>query len=112
MTTLLGLNDDTEWSPKTLKNVEDFLINPTEPILTIYFVGDTLTSELNFPSTPVHGLTYFVRQDKEIFHPHSFHKRVIFGTSNDHIEATILKLMTALAPSYFAITTMPDSILC
>lgn len=111
MTTLSGVEDD-DWCETTLNNITKFLLKPQQIILSIYHHENVLTSELNFPSTPVYELTYFVRIPGEIFYVKTFHNQIIFGTINDNVETTILNIMNnILAPIFLKNTTWPDCIL-
>ncbi|XP_011645673.1 dynein heavy chain 2, axonemal-like [Pogonomyrmex barbatus] len=111
MTTLSGLTDD-DWTWKCDMDIREFFHEPSIPVLCIYHVNGSLTTEFSFPTVPVHELTYFVRQPNEILHPENFHERILFGSMNDRIESHILSVIqNVFAPIFFAIETWPDSIL-
>ena len=111
ITTLGGLVEE-DWNDANCENIREFFSYPRNTILTIYYYEDVLTTDLNIPTVPVHELTYIVKQSNEKFAVENFHDNVIFGTINENVEATILKLSSnLLAPAFFNINTWPDSIL-
>lgn len=111
MTTLSGLTDD-DWTWKSDRDIREFFHEPSIPVLCIYHVNGSLTTEFSFPTVPVHELTYFVRQPNEILYPKNFRERILFGSMNDKVECHILGVIqNVFAPIFFAIETWPDSIL-
>ncbi|XP_018367017.1 PREDICTED: dynein heavy chain 2, axonemal-like [Trachymyrmex cornetzi] len=111
MTTLSGLTDD-DWTWKCDMDIREFFHEPSIPVLCIYHVNGSLTTEFSFPTVPVHELTYFVRQPNEILYPENFRERILFGSMNDKVESHILGIIQNMfAPIFFAIETWPDSIL-
>ncbi|KYN39559.1 Dynein heavy chain 2, axonemal [Trachymyrmex septentrionalis] len=111
MTTLSGLTDD-DWTEKCDMDIRKFFHEPSIPVLCIYHVNGSLTTEFSFPTVPVHELTYFVRQPNEILYPENFRERILFGSMNDRVENYILDIIENMfTPIFFAIETWPDSIL-
>ncbi|TGZ35064.1 Uncharacterized protein DBV15_08982 [Temnothorax longispinosus] len=111
MTTLSGLTDN-DWTWKCDMDIREFFHEPSIPVLCIYHMNGSLTTEFSFPMAPVHELTYFVRQPNEILHPENFRERILFGSMNDKVEGHILGVIqNVFAPIFFAIETWPDSIL-
>lgn len=111
MTTLRDL-EPNDWNPSVISVIQEFIQYPEERILSIYYYGDNLVGSLHFPTVPVEELTYFVRTGDVTFSVANFSDSIVFGTSNSNVESTISRLMeTMLAPSFFTITTWPDSIL-
>ncbi|XP_071580099.1 dynein axonemal heavy chain 2 [Temnothorax nylanderi] len=111
MTTLSGLTDN-DWTWKCDMDIREFFHEPRIPVLCIYHMNGSLTTEFSFPTAPVHELTYFVRQPNEILHPENFRERILFGSMNDKVESHILGVIqNVFAPIFFAIETWPDSIL-
>nr|XP_012223057.1 PREDICTED: dynein heavy chain 2, axonemal-like [Linepithema humile] len=109
MTTLSGLTDD-DWTWKCDVDVREFFRDPSIPVLCVYHVNGILTTEFSFPTTPVHELTYFVREPNEILHPENFRERILFGSMNDKVESHILGVIeNVFAPIFFTIETWPDN---
>lgn len=111
MTTLYDLQKN-DWNYFNVAVIEEFLYNPRELILTVFFKKNELTCLLDFPSTPFIDLTYFIRPPMEIFRPDTFHDKILFGTINETIDGTILSVLENIyGPIFFSNTTWPDSIL-
>lgn len=111
MTTLSGLTD-SDWTQKCDMDIHRFFVDPSVPLLCIYYVNGILTTEFSFPTLPVHELTYFGRQSDEILYPGNFRERILFGSVNNKVESHILSVIqNVFAPIFFTIETWPDSIL-
>lgn len=111
ITTLYDLRE-TDWTDENYAVIREFFIDPKHPVLTVYFEEDTLRCLLDFPETPIVDLTYFYREPNEIFRVDTFHDRISFGTVDDSVEGSILKILESIySPIFFNITTWPDSIL-
>ncbi|XP_024940640.1 dynein heavy chain 2, axonemal-like [Cephus cinctus] len=111
MTILFAL-DDSHWTEEVLSEIREFFYDSTVRVLSIYFDNYTLAAELDFPSVPVHELTYFIKEPYEVLTAENFHQNVMFGTINGDVEASILNAVGNLwAPTFFNVNTWPDSIL-
>lgn len=111
MTTLYDL-EDTDWNESHFEIIKSFIFNTDQIVLTVYFYGDDLRCSLDFPTTPISDLTYFIRKPFDILTPENFHDNITFGTVNDSIEGSLLKVLeNVYAPIFFNITSWPDSIL-
>lgn len=109
MTTLYDLRD-TDWNTAARKTIEEWFQEPKDLILTIYFRGDKLMAQNDYPVTPVYDLTYFLRQPDFVFTVDNFHDEITFGTFVDSVEQNMMNIMEVLyTPFFFAITTWPDS---
>ncbi|XP_028047950.1 dynein heavy chain 2, axonemal-like [Monomorium pharaonis] len=112
MTTLSSLTND-DWTWKCDMDIREFFHEPSIPVLCIYHVNGSLTTEFSFPTVPVRELTYFVRQPNEILRSENFRERILFGSMNDMVESHILGVIqNVFAPIFLTIETWPDSILC
>lgn len=98
-TILSGLpsNDKRIWNPECLETIREFLRDPSEPLLSLYFKnGDVLSGCLGFPraaSSCDGDIAYFARQqDRELFTAENFLDVVRCGTINDSPEVLQLKI--------------------
>ncbi|KAF5308521.1 hypothetical protein FQR65_LT06186 [Abscondita terminalis] len=111
MTTLYDLRDE-DWTPTAENNIKEFLVYLTIPIIIVYFEGDKLIVNTEFPKVPVLDLTFFMREPKQRFDIHNIHDLIMFGTVQESVEGTILNVLeTVFSPVFFRITSWPDSIL-
>nr|XP_034179505.1 uncharacterized protein LOC117603972 [Osmia lignaria] len=108
MTTLSGLTN-AHWTYYTDVMIRQFFENPNIPMLVIYYVRNKLDVSFMFPLTPVHQLTFFVREPQEILRADNFRDRVLFGSVNDKVESYILTVVqNVLTPIFLKIETWPD----
>ncbi|XP_043277760.1 dynein axonemal heavy chain 2 [Venturia canescens] len=109
LTTLSG-SVESAWTDKCDSDIREFFSYSDKTILSVYFRGSVLTTELKIPLMPVYELTYFVRDPSEMTTLKNFDTNVMFGTVNENVEATILK-MTAnlLAPKFYRTKTWSDT---
>lgn len=111
MTTLYDLRD-TDWTELNDVVIRNFIMEPREIVLTIYFNNDTLECLLDFPDTVFTDLTYFIREPNDVFKVETFHDKIKFGTVNSRVEGSILHaLENVFAPYFMHNTQWPDSIL-
>lgn len=111
ITTLYELKP-TSWNEDCEEVIKEFFLDPTQPALSVYFDNNLLKCHLGFPSCIIRDLTYFIRKPFEIFYPETFHDNIMFGTVDDNIEGSLLKVIeNVYAPIFFNITTLPESIL-
>lgn len=111
LTTLSGLVDYA-WNEKCDSDIREFFSYSDKTILSIYFRGSVLTTELKIPVMPVYELTYFIRDPSAMTTMKNFDTNVTFGTVNENVEATILKMTSnLLAPKFYRTKTWSDSIL-
>lgn len=111
MTTLYDLRED-DWTESIYEMIRQFILDPKEPLLTIYFDGDELCCLLDIPEETVVDLTYFLRENDDIFEVETFHDNIMFGTIHEDVEGSLLKIMeNVYAPYFLDIETWPDSIL-
>lgn len=111
MTTLYDLKE-SDWTEDNCLVIRNFIIEPSEMVLTVYFDDDNLQCLLDFPDTPFIDLTYFIREANDIFKIETFHDKITFGTVNSSVEGSLLSVLeNVYAPFFFNNTTWPDSIL-
>lgn len=111
MTTLYDLREE-DWTDNNYEVIREFLLSPKYPLLAIYFDGDDLCCSLDIPETPFVDMTYFLRENAEIFEVESFHDNIMFGTLHEDVEGSLLKVMQHVySPYFFQIESWPDSIL-
>lgn len=103
---------EDDWTARCNDDIRQYLVNPANTILTVYYRDNVLTTELGVPTLPVYELTYFVKDDSEMLTSKNFHENVTFGTINENVEAAILKIIGGvMASTFFKIDTWPESIL-
>lgn len=111
MTTLCYLKND-DWNEQCLQIIRDFLLDPKNMLLTIYYHKGKLKSSLEIPTEPVLDLTYFLRKPDSIFTVDKFHNEVTCGTIAGNIEKCLLRTLECVyAPLIFNTKQWPDSIL-
>lgn len=111
ITTLYELKP-TSWNEECEEIIKEFFMDTSQPALSVYFENTTLRCRLGFPSCPIRDLTYFIRKPFEVFEPETFHDNIMFGTVDDNIEGSLLKVIeNVYAPIFFNITSLPESIL-
>lgn len=109
MTTLYDLQE-SDWNELNYIVIRNFLMEPTETILTIYFNDDTLECFLDIPDVSFTDLTYFLREPNEIFKVETFHDKITFGTVNSRIEGSVLHLIECVFTPFFTKNSKwPDS---
>ncbi|KAI5642765.1 dynein-1-beta heavy chain, flagellar inner arm I1 complex [Phthorimaea operculella] len=110
MTTLFDLREE-DWNDKAKQAIEDWILEPRDLILSIYFRGSRLTATPDIPISPVYDLSYFIRTPDFVFKAETFHDDIIFGTFVDSIESNMIQMLEYIyAPYFFAIDTWPDSV--
>lgn len=111
MTTLYDLQE-SDWNDLNYIVIRNFILEPTELVLTVYFNDDTLECLLDFPDVVFTDLTYFIRDPHEIFKVETFHDKITFGTVNSRVEGSILHLLEFVFTPFFTRNNKwPDSIL-
>lgn len=109
ITTLYDLRQE-DWNEDAIQGIEDWLLEPRDLILCIYFKGTQLKATSEVPLTPVYDLMYFIRPPDFVFKAETFHEDITFGTFVDSVEANLIQVLEMVyAPYFFAITTWPDS---
>lgn len=109
MTTLYDLRED-DWTEYNYEMIREYILDPKQPMLTIYFCGDNLMCSLDIPDTPFVDMTYFLRENTDFFEVETFHDNIIFGTIQEDIEGSLLQTMLHVyAPYFFQIESWPDS---
>lgn len=109
MTTLYDLREE-DWNEDNFEIIRDFILSPRQPLLTIYFDGDELCCLMDIPETPLVDMTYFLRENEDVFEVETFHDNIMFGTMHEDIEGSLLKVMeNAYAPYFLHNETWPDS---
>lgn len=110
MTTLYDLRED-DWTEENYETIREYLLNPSYPLLTIYFDADNLCCMLEIPDKPFLDMTYFLRETPgEIFEVETFHDNIMFGTMHEAIEGSLLKVIeNVYAPYFMQIESWPDS---
>lgn len=109
MTVLYDLRDD-DWTHNAKKVIEDWILEPKDLILCIFFKGDKLKAVNDIPITAVFDLSYFIRSPDYVFKAETFHDDIIFGTFVDSVESNMIQMLeNVFAPYFFAINTWPDS---
>ncbi|KAJ8721222.1 hypothetical protein PYW07_001997 [Mythimna separata] len=110
MTVLYDLRPE-DWNEHTKKMIEEFVLEPKNLVLCIYFRGDKLKASHDIPTTPVYDLSFFLRPPDFVFKVESFHDEIVFGTFRDSVEANVIQVMEYVyAPYFFAVTAWPDSV--
>ncbi|KAL7741405.1 hypothetical protein ACLKA6_013840 [Drosophila palustris] len=93
MTTLYSLNQ-RDWHEQSLDIIRRWLLEVNEPLLTIFYDGNRLTSYLGFPSEPVDDISYFLRNEpNEIFTVDGFHDEIHFGTVHSDVDGCLMYLL-------------------
>ncbi|KAL4710618.1 hypothetical protein ACJJTC_003254 [Scirpophaga incertulas] len=109
MTTLYDLREE-DWNDEAKKGIEDWLMEPQDLILCVYFSGEKLRAANDFPFNLVYDLTYFIRAPDQIFKVETFHEEIVFGTFVDSVEANMIEILeNVYAPYFFAVSTWPES---
>lgn len=109
MTVLYDLRDE-DWNDAVKQTIADWLMEPRDLVLTIYFRADKLCAKNDFPFYPVYDLTYFLRTPDLIFNVETFHDDIVFGNFVDSIEVNMISMLEMVyAPFFFGINTWPDS---
>ncbi|XP_052739543.1 dynein axonemal heavy chain 2 [Bicyclus anynana] len=110
ITTLYDLRDE-DWNQAAVQGIENWITEPKDLILCIYFEGDKLRAASDIPLSPVYDLTYFLRQPDFVFKAETFHDDIVFGTFVDSVESNMIQVLELMyAPYFFAINTWPDSV--
>nr|XP_049696661.1 dynein axonemal heavy chain 2 [Helicoverpa armigera] len=110
MTTIYDLRPE-DWTEDAIQHIEEWILEPKNLILCIYFKGDKLKAGPEIPTSPVYDLTYFLRPPDFVFKAETFHDDIIFGTFIDSIESNVINMMEFVyAPYFFAVNTWPDSV--
>lgn len=93
MTTLYSLNQ-RDWHEQSLDIIRRWLLEVNEPLLTIFYDRNKLTSFLGFPSEPVDDISYFLRNEpNEIFSVDGFHDEIHFGTIHSDVDGCLMYLL-------------------
>lgn len=109
ITTLYDLREE-DWNDEAIHGIEEWLLEPRDLILCIYFRGIKLKAASAVPLIPVYDLTYFIRPPDYVFKAETFHEDITFGTFVDSVESNLIQVLEMVyAPYFFAITTWPDS---
>lgn len=109
ITTLYDLRDE-DWNEEAKHDIEEWICEPRDLILCIYFKGHKLKAANDIPLSPVFDLTYFIRTPDFVFKADTFHDDIVFGTFVDSVESNMIKMLEFVyAPYFFAINTWPDS---
>ncbi|ALC38591.1 CG9068 [Drosophila busckii] len=101
--TILQTLDQRDWNEQALDTIRRWLeVDISEPLLSIYYEGNTLSATLGLPPVPVQDLSYFLRAThNEIFTVDGFHDEVHFGTLHSDVDSCLLHLLERLyAPSF------------
>lgn len=110
MVTLYDLLE-SDWTDKAEEVIERWIMETDKNVLTVYFIGDNLTCNLDFPVAPISDVTFFIRKPFFCFTPENFHDNVTFGNADDTIEGSLLKILqNVYAPIFFNINNWPDSV--
>ncbi|KAH8378166.1 hypothetical protein KR093_009808 [Drosophila rubida] len=93
MTTLYSLNQG-DWREQALDIIRRWLLEVSEPLLTMYYAGNRLTACLGFPNDPVDDISYFMRDEpNEIFTVDGFHDEIHFGTVHSDVDGCLMYLL-------------------
>ena len=110
-TTLFDLRDE-DWTPETEESIKSYFLTKTAIVLSIFYDNIVLTATFGFPTKPVKDLTYFLKDSTEVTTAENFSDTMMFGTTNESIEGSILSVLENIyAPIFFSEKTWPDSIL-
>ncbi|KAJ9574122.1 hypothetical protein L9F63_008536 [Diploptera punctata] len=110
-TMLFDLRDE-DWTPETVETIKLYFSTKTDTVLSVFFDNVTLKATFGFPSQPVKDLTYFLKDSTDRITAENFSDTMMFGTTNESIEGSILSVLENIyAPIFFDETTWPDSIL-
>ncbi|XP_062141991.1 uncharacterized protein LOC133850046 [Drosophila sulfurigaster albostrigata] len=93
MTTLYSLNQ-RDWHEQALDIIRRWLLEVSEPLLTVFYSGNRLTAYLGFPNDPVDDISYFLRSEpNEIFTVDGFHDEIHFGTVHSDADGCLMYLL-------------------
>ncbi|KAH8403076.1 hypothetical protein KR222_004165 [Zaprionus bogoriensis] len=93
MTVLYSLNQ-RDWNEQSLDMIRRWLLEVGEPLLTIFYRGNTLSALLGFPTEPVDDISYFLRTEpNEIFSVEGFHDEIHFGTVHSDVDGCLMYLL-------------------
>ncbi|KOB76208.1 putative 1-beta dynein, partial [Operophtera brumata] len=110
ITTLYDLRDE-DWTDEAKQGIVDWICEPKDLILCIFFKGEKLKAISDIPLAPVFDLTYFSRAPDFVFKADTFHDDIVFGTFVDSVESNMIQMLEFVyAPYFFAINTWPDSV--
>ncbi|XP_075210256.1 dynein heavy chain 2, axonemal kl-2 [Lycorma delicatula] len=92
--------------------IAEFLTDPENITLTIYYDKQTLVAHLGMPNVQVGDLTYFIKEQEGVtITEENFFNHILFGTINNVVEGALLEaLETVFAPTIFNIKQWPDSV--
>lgn len=109
MVTLYDLREE-DWKEENFEVIRNFILDPKQPLLSVFFDDDDLCCVLDIPDVPFMDMTYFLRENADIFDVETFHDKITFGTIHENIEGSLLRIMeTIYAPYFFSIESWPDS---
>ena len=109
LTVLYDLRPE-DWADDVKMTIEDWVLEPKNTVLCIYFRGDRLSASHDIPKVPVYDLSFFLRPLDFVFKVESFHDEIVFGTFRDSIESNVIQVLEYVyAPYFFAVTAWPDS---
>lgn len=92
--TVLSYCNQRDWNEQSLDIIRRWLLEVGEPLLTIFYRGNTLTSLLGFPKDHVDDLSYFMRNEpNEIFTVEGFHDEIHFGTVHSDVDGCLMYLL-------------------
>ena len=102
-----------DWTPEVTLQLTNFMQDPSQLLLTIYYGEQTgLILSNTFPTSPVKELAYFIRTRGEVITSTNFSDLVQYGTLlPDHVTCLLRTMQGMYAPSFFMNTIWPSSIL-
>ncbi|XP_030384656.1 dynein heavy chain 2, axonemal [Scaptodrosophila lebanonensis] len=99
--TLLYTLDHRSWQEKTLDMIRRWLLEVHEPLLTIFYEGNTLSACLGAPEVPVVDMTYFLREPNAIFTVDGFHDEVHCGTVHSDVDGCLMHVLDLIYAPVF-----------
>lgn len=112
ITTLSNLQK-SDWNDDCFEIIKEYLMEPKNIILCIYFHENILMASLNVPDVDFYDMTYFLRQQPDmIYSIDNFYDEIMFGTIIGSIEGSLLKTLEIVyAPILQSTNLLPNSIL-
>lgn len=112
ITTLCYLQE-SDWNVDCLEVIKEYLMEPKNIILCIYFNENILMASLSVPDIDFYDMTYFLRQQSDmIYSVDNFYDEIMFGTIIESVEGSLLKTLEVVyAPILQSTNSLPNSIL-
>uniref|UniRef100_A0A182NEB2 Dynein heavy chain tail domain-containing protein n=1 Tax=Anopheles dirus TaxID=7168 RepID=A0A182NEB2_9DIPT len=83
--------EDDDFNEEVAETIKLWLTDVNNPLLFIFYDGNSLSASLAFPLCPVNDLMYFMREQEQLFNVlERFHDDILFGTLHGDIEGSLL----------------------